>query len=131
MGIPDRLKYLLKNLYASQETTIRSGHGTTGWFKIEKEVQQGSILSSCLFNYHTGYIMHSAGLDKSQVLIKIAGRNINNLRYADDTTLVVESEEELKSLFMSVKKESGNADLKLNILKTKIMHPVLSHHSKQ
>ena len=95
MGIPDDLTYLLRNLYAGQEATVRIGHGTTDWFKTGKEVQQGCILSLCLFNFYAEYIMRNAGLDESQARIKIAGRSINNLRYADDTTLMAESEEEL------------------------------------
>ena len=111
---------LLRNLYASQEATVRTGHGTTDWFKIGKGVHKGCILSPCLFNLHAEYIMRNARLDESQAGIKIARRNINNLRYADDTTLMAESKE-LKSLLMRVKKESEKADLKLNIQKTKIM----------
>ena len=105
MGIPDNLTCLLRNLYAGQEATIRTGH-ETGWFQIGKGVCQGCILSPCLFNFYTEYIMRNAGLEETQVGIKIAGRNINNLRYADDITLMAESEEELKSLFMKVKEES-------------------------
>ena len=120
MGIPDSLTCLLRNLYADQEATVRMGHGTTDWFQIEKEVRQGCILSPCLFNLYAEYIMRNAGLDKAQAGIKIAGRNINNLRYADDTTLMAESEEELKSLLLRVK-ESEKVGLKLNIQKTKIM----------
>ena len=119
MGIPDHLTCLLRNLYASQEATVRTGHGTTDWFKIGKGVRQGCILSPCLFNLYAEYIMQNAKLDEAQAGIKIARRNINNLRYADDTTLMVESEEELKSLLM--KEESDKAGLKLNIQKTKIM----------
>ena len=121
MGIPDHLTYLLRNLYAGQEATVRIGHGTTDWFQIGKRVHQGCILSSCLFNLYAEYIMRNAGLEEAQVGIKIAGRNINNLRYADDTTLMAESEEELKSLLMKVKKESEKVGLKLNIQKSKIM----------
>ena len=120
MGIPDHLTCLLRNLYAGQEATVRTGHGTTDWFKIGKGVHQGCILSLCLFNFYAEYIMRNARLDESQAGIKIARRNINNLRYADDTTLMAESKE-LKSLLMRVKKESEKADLKLNIQKTKIM----------
>ena len=98
MGIPDHLTYLLRNLYAGQEATVRTGHGTTDWFQIGKGVCQGCILSPCLFNFYAKYIMRNAGLEEAQAEIKIAGRNINNLRYADDTTLMSESEEELKSL---------------------------------
>ena len=115
MGIPDHLTCLLRNLYAGQEATVRTGHGTTDWFQIGKGVHQGCILSPCLFNLYAGYIMRNAGLDEAQAGIKIAGRNINNLRYADDTTLMAESEEELKSLLMKVKEENGKVDLKLNI----------------
>ena len=121
MGIPDRLTCLLRNLYAGQEATVRTGHGTTDWFQIGKGVCQGCILSPCLFNFSAEYIMRNAGLQEAQAGIKIARRNINNLRYADDTTLMTESEEELKSLLMKVKEESENVGLKLNIQKTKIM----------
>ena len=117
MGIPDHLTGLLRNLYAGQEATVRTGHGTTDWFQIGKRVCQGCILSPCLFNLYAEYIMRNDGLEEAQIGIKIAGRNINNLRYADDTTLMAESEEELKSLLMKVKK----VGLKLNIQKTKIM----------
>ena len=120
MGIPDHLTCLLRNLYAGQEATVRTGHGKTDWLKIGKGVCQGCILSPCLFNLYVEYIMRNAGLDEAQGGIKIAGRNINNLRYADDTTLMAESEE-LKSLLMKVKEESEKVDLKLNIQKTKIM----------
>ena len=106
MGIPDHLTCLLRDLYASQEATVRTGHGTTDWFGIGKGVRQGYILSFCLFHLYAEYIMRNAGLDKAQAGIKIARRNINNLRYADDTTLMAESEEELKSLLMKVKEES-------------------------
>ena len=112
---------LLRNLYAGQEATVRTGHGTTDWFQIGKGVRQGCILSPYLFNLNAEYIMRNTGLDEAQAGIKIAGRNINNFRYADDTTLVAESEEELKSLLMKVKEESENFGLKLNIQKTKIM----------
>ena len=121
MGISDHLTCLLRNLYAGQEATVRTGHGTTQWFQIGKGVRQGCILSPCLFNLHAEYIMRNAGLDEAQAGIKIAGRNINNLRYTDDTTLMAESEEELKSLLMKVKEESEKVGLKLNIQKTKIM----------
>ncbi|XP_055293199.1 uncharacterized protein LOC129563414 [Moschus berezovskii] len=121
MGIPDHLTCLLRNLYAGQEATVRTGHGTTDWFQIGKGVRQGCILSPCLFNFYAEYIMRNAGLEEAQAGIKIAGRNINNLRYADDTTLMAESEEELKSLLMKVKEESEKVGLKLNIQKTKIM----------
>ena len=121
MGIPDHFTCLLRNLYARQEATVRTGHGTTDWFQIGKGVHQGCILSPCLFNLCAEYITQNAGLDEVQAGIKIAERNINNLRYADDTTLMAESEEELKSLLMKVKEESGKVGLKLNIQKTKIM----------
>ena len=120
MGIPDYLTCLLKNLYAGQEATVRTGHGTTDWFQIGKGVRQGCILSPYLFNLHAEYIMRNAGLEEAQAGIKIARRNINNLRYANDTTLLAESEE-LKSLLMKVKEESEKVGLKLNIQKTKIM----------
>ena len=120
MGIPDHLTCLLRNLYAGQEATVRTGHGTKDWFKIGKGVHQGCILSPCLFNLYAEYILWNARLDEAQAGIKIAGRNINNLRYAD-ATLMAESKEELKSLLMKLKEESEKADLKLNIQKTKIM----------
>ena len=120
MGIPDHLTWLLRNLYAGQEATVRTGHGKTDWFQIQKGVSQGCILSPCLFNLYAEYIMRNAGLEEAQAGIKIAGRNINNLRYADDITLMAESEEELKSLLMKVKEESEKVGLKLNIQKTKI-----------
>ena len=106
MGIPEHLTYLLRNLYTGQEATIRTGHGTSDWFQIGKGVHQGCILSLCLFNLYAEYIMRNAGLDEAQAGIKSAGRNINNLRYADDTTLMAENKEELKSLLMKVKEES-------------------------
>ena len=115
MGIPDHLTCLLRNLYAGQEATVRTGHGTTDWFQIGKEVRQGCILSPCLLNLYAEYIMTNAGLEEAQAEIKIAGRNINNLRYADDTTLMAESEKELKSLLIKLKEESKNIGLKLNI----------------
>ena len=121
MGIPDHLTCLLRNLYAGQEATVRTGHGTTDWFQIGKGVRQGCILSPCLFNLCAEYIMRNAELEETQAGIKIARRNINNLRYADDTTLMAESEEELKSLLKKVKEESEKVGLKLNIQKTKIM----------
>ena len=121
MGIPDHLTCLLRNLCASQEATVRTGHGTTDWFQIRKGVHQGCILSPCLFNLYAEYIIQNARLDEAQAGIKIAGRNINNLRYADDTTLMAESEEELKCLLMKVKEENEKAGLKLNIQKTKII----------
>ena len=121
MGIPDHLTCLLRNLYAGQEATLRTGHGTTDWFQIEKGVHQGCILSPCLFNFYAEYIMRNAGLEEAQARIKIAGRNINNLRYADDTTRMAESEEDLKSLLMKVKLENVIVGLKLSIQKMKIM----------
>ena len=120
MGIPDHLTCLLRNLYAGQEATVRTGHGTTDWFQIGKGVRHGCILLPCLFNFYAEYIMRHAGLDEAQAGIKIAGRNINNLRYADDTTLMAESEEGLKSL-LKLKEESEKVGLKLNIHKPKIM----------
>ena len=121
MEIPDHLTCLLRNLYAGQEATIRTGHRTIDWFQIGKGVCQGFILPPCLFNLYAEYIMRNAGMDEVQAGIKITGRNINNLRYADDTTLMVESDKELKSLLMKVKEESEKFGLKLNIQKTKIM----------
>ena len=121
MGIPDHLVCLLRNLYAGQEATVRTGHGTTDWFQIGKGERQGRILSPCLFNFYAEDIMRNTGLEETQAGNKIAGRNINNLRYADDTTLTAESEEELKSLLMKVKVESEKVGLNLNIQKTKIM----------
>ena len=121
MGISDHLTCLLRNLYAGQEATVRTGHGTTDWFVIEKGVYQSCILSPCLFNLYSEYIMQNARLNEEQAGIKIAGRNINNLRYVDDTTLMAENKEELKRLSMKVKEESEKAGLKLNIQKTKIM----------
>ena len=121
MGIPDHLTCLLQNMYAGQEATVKTGRGTTDWFKIGKGVHQGCILSPCLFNFYAEYIMWNAGLDESPAEIKIARRNINNLRYVGDTTLMAESEEELKSLLMKVKMESEKAGLKLNVQKTMIM----------
>ena len=123
MGIPDHLTCLLRNLYAGQEATVRTGHGTTDWFQIGKGVLQSCLLSLYLFNFYADYIMKNSGLAEAQSGIKIAGRNINNLRYADDTTLMAESEEEPKSLLMKVKEESEKVGLKLNIQKTKIMTP--------
>ena len=120
MGIPHHLTCLLRNLYAAQEATIRTGQGTTDWFQTGKGVRQGCVLSPCLFNLCAEYIMRNTGLDEAQAGIKIAGRNINNFRYADDTTLMEESKE-LKNLLMKVKEESEKVDLKLNIQKTKIM----------
>ena len=120
MGILDHLTYLLRNLYAIQEATVRTGHGTTDWFQIRKGVCQGCILTSCLFNLYAEYILRNTGLEEAQAGIKIAGRNIKNLRYADNTTLTAESEE-LKSLLMKVKEGSEKVGLKLNIQKTKVM----------
>ena len=114
MGIPEHLTCLLRNLYAGQEATVRTGHATTGWFQIGKGVCQGCVLSPCLFNLHAEYIMRNSELEEAQTGIKIAGRNINNLRYADDTTLMAESEEELKSFLMKAKEESEKVGLKLN-----------------
>ena len=121
MGMPDHLTCLLRNLYAGREATVRTGHGTTDWFQMGRGVHQGCILSPCLFNLHAEYIMTSAGLEEARAGVKIARRNINNLRYADDTTLMAESEEELKSLLMKGKEESEKVGLKFNIQKTKIM----------
>ena len=121
MRIPGHLTYLLRNLYAGQEATVRTGHGTTDWFQIGKGVRQGCIFLPCLFNLYAEYIMRNAGLEEAQAGIKIAGRNISNLRYADDTALMAESEEEHKSLLMKVKVESEKVGLKLNIQKMKIM----------
>ena len=121
MGIPDHLTCLLRNLYAGQEATVRTGHGTTDWFQIGKEARQGCILSPCLFNFYAEYIMRNAGLDEARAGIKISRRNINNLRYADVATLMAESEEEPKSILMKLKEESEKVGLKLNIQKTKIM----------
>ena len=117
MGIPDHLTCLLRNLYAGQKATVRTGHEETDWFHIGERVRQGCIFSPCLFNFYAEYIMRNAGLEEPQAGIKIAGRNINNLRYADDTTLMAESEEKLKSLLMKVKEESEKVGLKLNIQK--------------
>ena len=124
MGIPDHLTCLLRNLYAGQEPIVRTRHGTMDWLQIGKGVHQGCILSPCLFNLYEEYIMRSAGLEEAQAETKIAGRNINNLRYADDNTLMAESEEDLKSPSMKVKEESEKVDLKLNIQKTETWHPV-------
>ena len=129
MGIPDHLTCLLRNLYAGQEATVRTGHGTD-WFSIGKGVRQGCILSPCLFNFYAEYIMRNAGLEETQAGIEIAGRNISNLRYADDTTLMAESEEEQKSLLMKVKVESEKVGLKLNIRKRRSWHPGPSLHGK-
>ena len=127
MGIPDHLTCLLRNLYAGQEATVRTGHGTTDWFQIGKGVRQDCILSPSLFNLYAEYVMRNAGLDETPAGIKIARRNINNLRYTDDTTLMAESEEELKSLLMKVKEEREKVVLKLNIQKTED-HGIWSHH---
>ena len=121
MGIPDHLTCLLRNLYSGQEATVRTGHGATDWVQIGKAVHQGCILSPCLFNLYAEYIMRNAELDEAQAGIKMAGRNISNLRYADNTTLMAENEEELKTLLIKLKGESENVGLKLNIQKTKIM----------
>ena len=117
MGLPVYLTCFLRNVYAGQEATVRTGHGTTDWFQTGKRVHQGFILSPCLFNLYAEYIMRNAGLEETQAGIKISRRNINNLRYADDTTLMAENEEELKNLLMKVKEESEKAGLKLNIQK--------------
>ena len=130
VGIPDHLTCLLRNLYAGQEATVLTRHGTTDWFQIGKGVCQGCILSPCLFNLYADYIIRNAGLEEAQAGIKIAGRNITNLRYADNTTLMAENEEELKSLLMKVKVESEKDGLKLNIQKMKIMAIVPSFHGK-
>ena len=130
MGRPDHLPCLLRNLYAGQEATVRTGHGTTDWFQIGNGVRQGCILSPCLFNLYAEYIMRNAGLEQTQARIKIAGRNVNNFIYEDVTTLMAESEEELKSLLMKVKEESEKVGLKLNIQKTKSWHLVPSLHGK-
>ena len=121
MGIPDHLTCLLRKLYAGQEATVRTGHGTTDWFEIGKGVRQSCILSPCLFNFYAEYIMRNAGLEETQTGIKITGRNINNLRYTDDTIFLTENEEKLKSLLMKVKEESEKVHLKLNIQKTNII----------
>ena len=130
MGIPDQLTCLLRNLCAGQEATVRKGHGTTDWFQIGKGVRQGCILSPCLFNLYAEYIMRNARLDEAQTGIKIARRNINNLRYADDTTLMAESKEELNSLLVKMKQESENVALKLNIRKLRSWHLFPSLHGK-
>ena len=129
MGLPDHLTCLLRNLYADQKATVTTGHGTTDRFQIRKGVRQGCILSPCLFNFYTEYNIRNVRLDEVQAEIKIAGRNINNLRYADDTTHTAESEKELKSLLMRMKEKSENTVLKLHFQKL-IWHPVPSHHSK-
>ena len=130
MGIPDHLTCLLRNLSAGQEATVRSGHGTTDWFQIGKGVSQGYILSPCLFNLYAEYIMQNGGLDEAQAEIKITRRNINNLRYTDDTTLMAEREEELKSFLMKMKEESEKVGLKLNFRKLRSWHLVPSLHGK-
>ena len=121
MGIPEHLTCLLRNLYSGQEATVRTGHGTTDWFQIGKRVCQGCILSPCLFNFFAEYVTRNAGLEEAKAGIKIVGRNINNIRYADDITFMAENKMELKSLLMKVKEESEKVGLKLNIQKTKIM----------
>ena len=130
IGISDHLTCLLRNLYASQEATVRTGHGTTDWFQIGKRVHQGCILSPCLFNLYAEYIMRNAGLEEAQAGIKIAGRNLNNLRYADDTTLMAESEKELKSLLMKVKEESEKDGLSSTFRKRRSWHLVPLLHGK-
>ena len=130
MGIPDHLTCLLRNLCAGQESTVRTGHGTTDWFQIGKGVRQGCILSLCLLNLYAGYIMQNAGLDEAQAGIKIARRNINKLRYADDTTLMAESKEELKSLLIKMKEESEKVGLKSTFRKLRSWHLVPSLHGK-
>ena len=130
MGIPDHLTCFLRNLYAGQEATVRAGHRTADWFQIGKGVCQGCVLLPCFFNLYAEYIMRNAGLDEAQAGIKIARRNINNLRYADDTTLMVENKEELKTLLMKVKVESEKVGLKLNIQKMKTMVSGPSLHGK-
>ena len=130
IGIPDHLTCLLRNLYAVQEATVRTGHGTPDWFQIGKGVCQGCILSPCLFNLYAGYIMRNAGLDEAQARINVAGRNINKLRYANDTTLMAQSEEELKSLLMKVKEESEKVGLSSTFRKRRSWHLVPSLHGK-
>ena len=130
MGIPDHLTYLLRNLYAGQEATVRTGQGTTDFFQVGKGVCKGCIFSPCLFNLYEEYIMRNTGVEEAPAGIKTAGRNINNLRYADDTTLMAESEEELKSLLMKVKVEGEKTDLKLSIQKIRSQHLVPSLHGK-
>ena len=127
MGIPDHLTCLLRNLCTGQEATVRTGHGTTDWFQIGKGVRQGCILSPCLFNFYAEYILRNAGLEEAQAGIEIAGRNINNLRYADDTTLMAESDEELNSLLVKVKEESEKVGLNSTFRKLRSWHPVPSH----
>ena len=130
MGIPDHPICLLRNLYADQEATARTRNGTTDWFQIGEGVRQGCVLSPCLFNLYAEFIMRNAGLDEAQAGINIAGRNINNLRYADDTTLMAESKEELKSLLMKVKQESEKVGLKLSFKKLRSWHLVPSFYGK-
>ena len=130
MGIPDHLTCLLRNLYAGQEATVTTGHGTTDWFQIGKGVHQGCILSPCLFNFYAEYIMRNAGMEEAQAGIKIARRNINHLRYADETTLMAESEEELKSLLMKVKEESEKVGLSSTFRKQRSWHLFSSLHGK-
>ena len=130
MGIPDHLTCLLRNLYAGQEATVRTGHGTTDWVQIGRGVRQGCILSPCLFNFYAEYIMRNAGLEETQARIKITRRNINNLRYADDTTFMAESEEELKSLLMKLKEESEKVGLNSTFKKRRSWHLVSSLHGK-
>ena len=130
MGIPDHLTCLLRNLDAGQEATVRTGHGTTDWFQIGKGERQGCILSPCFFNLHAEYMRRNAGLDEAQAGIKTAGRNINHLRYADDTTLMAESEEELKCLLMKVKEESEKLASSSTFRKRRSWHPVPSLHGK-
>ena len=130
MGISDHLTCFLRNLYACQEATVRTGHGTTDWFQNREDEHQGCILSPCLFNFYAENIMRNTGLDEAQAGIKIAGRNINNLTYTDDTILMAESEEELKSLLMKVKEESEKVGLKLNFRKLRSWNPVPSLHGK-
>ena len=127
MEIPENLTCLLRNLYAGQEATVRIGHGTTDWFQIGKGVRQGCILSPCLFNFYAEYLMRNAGLEEAQARIKIAGRNINDLRYADDTTLMAESEEELKSLLMKVKEESETFGLRVETVSDFIFWGLQNH----
>ena len=131
IGIPDHLTGLLRNLYAGQEATVRTVRGTTDWFQIGKGVHQGCILSPCLFNFYAAYTMRNAGLEEAQAGIKIARRKVSNLRYTDDTTLMAETEEDLKSLWMKVKKENEKVGLKFNIKKTKIMASVPSLHGEK
>ena len=130
MGIPNHLTCLLRNLYAGQEATVRTGHGTIDWFQIGKGVHQGCILSPCLFNFYAEYIMKNAGLEEAQAGIKIAGRNINNLRYADDTTLMAESEEEVKSFLMKMKEEKEKVALNSTFRKLRSWHLVPSLQCK-